>query len=459
MNLPRQGCAIFFGLMLTIIGASGQPVAEGPPVIRSVSGQFVITVSQEFSPLLHRPDLAADTNLVRLQPALLAVGAERFKVALWHELGMPADAAWRGKIFLTLRPARSVDDEVFITSAPFTETWNYRLELPDVLPCQRYARSLATVLLLEIANRHNLPGVGHSVEVPPWLAAGLAQQAVAEEGANVVLSAPASTVDGLAQSRMTNILARLDALAGARHILLSSPPLTFEQLNWPEDDQMNGNDGGVYLASSQLFVHELLGLKDGAAKCRDLLARLPDCRNWQNAFLTAFAEDFSRPLDVEKWWAVRVIAFGMQNPGPGWATAPSRRRMSELLSVPVDFRSDSNALPVHADISLQTMLQNFEPTPRDAVVQTKLRDLQLAEFRLAPPFNALADGYRSALADFLGEGKTVSRAAPGGKAAVGLRRGAGILETIKKLDALDVRRRELEAQLDSLPGSLNSAPP
>ena len=174
-------------------------------------------------------------------------------------------------------------------------------------------------------------------------------------------------------------------MAGARRTLQNSPALTFEQLSWPGDEQVNGADGGVYLASSQLFVHDLLALPNGAAKCRDLLVRLPDCRNWQTAFLAAFHENFPRALDVEKWWSIRVIAFAAHNQGPRWPSPASRQRLTELLAVPVEFRSSSNALPLHVEISLQSAVQNFAPAPRETILRTKLRDLQLAAFRLAPP--------------------------------------------------------------------------
>ena len=459
MNFPRQRCAIFLGLLLAVCSARGQSAADSPQVIRSFSGQFVVTGSPEFSLLLHRSDLAANTNLVRLEPALVAVAAERFKVSFWHQFGLPADAAWSGKIFLSLRPARSLDDEVLVSSAAFAHTWNYRLELPDVLPCQRYARALATVLLLEMANRSNPAGSDRSAEIPPWFAAGLAQAALTDDAAKIILSAPAKTMNGLVQSRSIRIEHGFDSLAGARRILHDAPALTFDQLSWPDNDQLNGNDGGVYLASAQLFVHELLGLKNGPAKGRELLARLPDCRNWQTAFLAAFHEDFPRLLDVEKWWAIRVVAFAAQASGPRWSADISRSRLTELLAVPVEFRSDSNALPVHADISLQSALQNFAPVPRDSVLPTKLRDLQLAVFRLAPPFDALAEGYRAALAEFLEKNKISSSATPAGRHPAAASETIGLAETLKKMDVLDARRREVETKFDSLPQNLNPVGP
>jgi hypothetical protein len=459
MNFPRQRCAFFLGLLLSAASAPAQPVESGPQVIRSVSGQFVVTASQEFSLLLHQSDLAANTNLVRLEPTLLAVAAERFKASLWHQLGLLPDGPWSGKVFITLRPARSLDDEVLIASAPFSQVWNYRLQLPDVLPCQRYARSFATVLLMEIANRHNAVSSDHSAEIPPWLAAGLAQQALADDAAKIILSSPAKTVDGLTQSRSAKSEHRLDPLAGTRRTLQEFPALTFEQLNWPEDAQMDGDDRGVYLASAQLFMHELLGLKNGVAKCRDLLARLPDCRNWQSAFLAAFHEDFPRLLDVEKWWAIRVIAFASHDVGPCWPVATSRSRLTEVLNVPVEFRSDSNALPVHAEISLQSALKNFEPARRDTILRTKLRDLKLVEIRLAPPLNVLADGYRVVLADFLGEHKKTVHEFSFSLYPATLRRSLSVAQAVEKLDDLDANRHVIEAKFDSMQRTLNPVAP
>ena len=459
MNLSRQRRAFFWSVWLLCAGvAAGQPLPS-PQVTRSYSGQFVVSSAREFSKLLHDPTIAANTNLVRLEPALLTVAAERFKASLWRVLGIPLNAPWRGKIFLSLRPARSADDEVYLSSAAFDQTWNYRLELPDVMPRQRYARAFATVLLLELANRNNNAGPDQAAEIPPWLAAGLAQQALADDAAKIILSAPVTTVDGLAQARSTNAVHGFDALAGTRRILQNFPALTYEQLSWPEDDQLNGSDGGVYLASAQLFVHELIGLTNGAAKCRDLLTRLPTCRNWQMAFLGAFRENFARPLDLEKWWSIRVLAFAAHANGPRWTTAMSRIRLAELLGVPVAFRSDASALPVPAEVPLQTALKNFAPAQRDAVLRTKLRDLELAEFRLAPPFNVLAEGYRSLLADFLGEKKTAGHNASAGSPRATATGGVNLEKIIGRLDELDANRRAVEAKFDAVAQNLNSAPP
>src|SRR5208283_1210869 len=98
---------------------------------------------------------------------------------------------------------------------------------------------------------------------------------------------------------------------------------------------------------AQLFVADLLELKDGPAHLRAMLKTLPDVYNWQTAFHSAFRENFPRPLDVEKWWALQVVNFVARQTGPAWTTAVSRDKLDEILRVPVEMRLASNALPTH----------------------------------------------------------------------------------------------------------------
>jgi hypothetical protein len=478
MNWPRHACRVVLGLLLSLAAARGELTLTPQNFVHSVSGQFMVSSVPNLEPVFGTKALAANTNLVHLEPALLAVAAERFKNSLWQQLGLKADPTWMAKFYLILHPVRSADESVTITSNPFLDRWNYRVELPDVLTSTRYARAMSAVLLLEIANRTVKPG-GRSAEVPSWLVDGLAQQVLAADAEKVILSAPVKKTDGLPVSRLDQVQHDFDAFAAARRVLQDAPVLTFDQLSWPTDAQMNGTDGGIYFASVQLFLHDLLALKNGPEKLRALLEELPDHLNWQTSFFDTFREDFKRPLDVEKWWALRVVNFASRDPGPRWTTATSRSRLEELLSVPVEFRNDANALPGHAQISLQAALKNLSPEQRDVVLRTKLRDLALVELRLAPPFGELADGYRVALADFLGDQKKSapvsganqhdpaleskvgigSAMVPPASTAHGpaLKPKAGLGETLKKLDALDRRRREAEARSSiPLPGNSNA---
>jgi len=452
--------AVFIPLLFFF--ATGHAQSPWPELAfaRSVSGQFIVAGSMEPSPLIHRPELATNVSLVRLEPALLAVAVERLKTSLWNEIGLRSDTPWRGKIVLKLRPARSTDDGVTIVSQPSSRTWNYRVELPDVLPRTRYVRALTAVVLLEIANR-NAAVSGHSAEIPAWLVDGLAQQALAVEQDKLILSAATKPFSSAMQNLVVKPQYIINPLAEARHTLQNSAALTFDQLSWPSDVQVDGADGGAYHASAQLLVSELLRLKDGPTKLRDMLAQLPRGLNWQTAFFSAFREHFHQPLEVEKWWSLRVIALAGNDPGPRWNVAASWTRLTELLSVPVEFRSNSNSLPTRTEISLQSAIRNIDSLQQPAVLQIKLRDLELAQFRLAPPLATLADGYRGALANYLGKKKPVPAVSVTGKHADAKRRNDPLEDTLTKLDALDVTRREtgIRLKLVEMPKNLRQATP
>src|SRR5208283_4016996 len=281
---------------------------------RSVSGQFIVTGAPSPAAragLAAMPKIATNTDFVRLEPALLAVSAERIKELLVRELnpelrGLDLPAPPPGKIFLALHPAQSTDEGVTIVSRRSLGGWDYQVRLPDVLSRTRYLRAMTGVLLLEFASRD---ARARSAEIPAWLTDGLSQELLATAGQEIILSSPDKMVNGLPVSRTITTTRGLDSLAGARRVLRDHAVLAFEQLSWPTDAQLAGDDGGAYRASAQLFVNELLALKNGPAHLRAMLETLPKFYNWQLAFQTAFRENFPRPLDVEKWWAVQVVSF------------------------------------------------------------------------------------------------------------------------------------------------------
>ncbi len=411
---------------------------------RSVSGQFVITDAGPGSRVSPLAATVTNAGFVRLEPAVLAVSAERIKRILWRQLGINPATPWHGKIFLTLHPARSLDENVTIFSERFVDGWNYHVVLPDVLPRLRFVRALTSVVLLEFANRN---AGAQSAEIPAWLTDGLSQQLLATGAVEVVLSSPGRTANGLMESRMSATERGLDPLADARDVLRDHPVLTFEQLSWPTEAQVSGADGGVYHASAQLFVTDLLKLRNGPAHLRAMLQASPDFFNWQTAFQNAFHSDFARPLDVEKWWALQVIGFVARDPGPTWTPETSRKKLDQILNVPVDFRMASNALPVHAEVSLQAVIRNFDSARQMAILQTKLRDLELAQFRMARPLAALTAGYRTALADYLGPSRETVPAFPFGKHPLAGPPRASARDTLSKLDTLDAQRRTIESSI------------
>jgi hypothetical protein len=411
---------------------------------RSVSGQFIVAYDRQFSSFAAATAVATNADLVQLEPALLAVSAERIKQALWRTLGVDPTSPWQGKIFLALHPARSLDGDVTVLSEHFADGWDYRVALPDVLPRARFLRAMTGVVLLEFANR----GAGvRPAEIPAWLTDGLSQQLLATGTVAMVLSSPGKTVNGLWESWTDTSQHGIDPLAEARSVLRDRPALTFEQLSWPTDAQVSGADGGGYRASAQLFVNNLLKLNDGPAQLRAMLQASPNYFNWQTAFQNAFHADFAQPLDVEKWWSLQVINFVAHSPGPAWTPAVSREKLDQILSVAVDFRTASNALPVFTEVSLQAVIRNFDPTRQTAILQTKLRDLELAQLRMAQPLVSLTAEYRAALADYLGWHRETVTVLRFGRQSLAVPQKAGARDTLDKLDALDAQRRTIESSI------------
>lgn len=404
----------------------------------SVSGQFLVTAPQNaFSPLSYLPEVATNQELLRLEPALLAVSADRIRDSLLRKLGVNPAAQWSGKIYLTLHPARSLDENVEIFSSRFSHGWDYHILLPDIVPRDRLARAITGALLLEFANRNAT--TDRSAEIPSWLGDGLAQELLAGNMQDLLLTTPNQTVNGLPYAWMNQTNRSLDALTGARSVLQNYSILTFSQLSWPSDTQLSSYDGGAYRASAQLFVHELLALPNGGAKLRTMLGLLPRYYNWQTAFWSAFHGNFSNPLQVEKWWALQSVIFASRSPGPQWTAQASREKLDEILSVSVQYRGATNNLPAYAAVSLQSVIQNFDSARQLQILQGKLRDLEMAQFRMAPSLALLTAKYRDVLAGYLGQPRPV-------RGSVQLRRApekVSARATLAKLNTLDAQRRTI----------------
>lgn len=442
IRLPRRfsGQAVRRFAIICTIAAMGNvsamaasPLENNPT--RSISGQFIIPQPEQTP-----PRIGTATNFVRLEPALLAVSAERIKDLVWHKLDIKGP--WRGQIYLVLHRAQSPDEAVTIRSQPFNGGWNYRVELPGVVLPTRFVRAMTGVVLLEFANRNAL---ARSSEIPAWLVDGLSQDLLAAGSPEVLLSPPEKLVNGLPVTRLEKTQRGVDPLAAARRVLKNHPALTFEQLNWPTGAQLDGDDGGVYRASAQLFVSEVLDRKDGPARLRTMLESMPRYYNWQVAFRSAFREEFPTPLDLEKWWALAVVNFAARDPGPGWTLAVSRAKLDEILRVPAEIRTASNSLPAHTEISLQSVIHNLEPARQTTILRTKLRDLDLAQLRVARPYAGLTAEYRQVISSYLGD-RPANAPRPSWVARVYRSwRKPSAATTVKKLDALDAERRKIEA--------------
>jgi hypothetical protein len=415
-------------------------------MIGSASGQFFVGArSLTRSP--HSTDLASGPDMVTLEPALLAVSCERVKQAMLRQLDMQDQ--WRGKIFVVLRPARSADDPVVVAPEKLGGTWDCGVELPDAVNRNRFVETIVRASLLEIANRN---AAERSAEIPEWLVRGLTRQLMGSSAIKLILPPPRMTPSGFSVSRMTvdfsdaphgpgDPTRRLNPLAEAAGILRTNPPLTFDQLSWPTDEQLYGEGADVYGSSAQLFVSELLHLPNGPASLRAMVADLPGYLNWQLAFLNAFHGAFKEPLDVEKWWALDLAEFSgrdlmhLMTPEASWS------QLNAVFQFPINVQIGA-APPMRTDISFQTIIRGWSRTPQLQMLKKKLWELDVLRLRVAPDFIPLVDGYREALQEYYKKRSASLRILAGS----GTTPEKWVTEAVDRLDALDAKRAEMRPQ-------------
>jgi hypothetical protein len=438
----NQASRIAIGFGLALLASAEAPAGSAAPkTAQSRSGQFSIS----FPPALVSPTKFTPPagDYISFEPALLAISCDRIKEGLRRDLGL--QSPWRGKIFLRLHSARSADELVVIVTEKTSSGWNYRVELPDVMDQKRYVRTIVQVLLMEIANRE---AGSRPAEIPAWLAEGFAQQLLATDGLSIILLPPDTTDNGLPVRKqdvhLTDFVGpalagketrRLNPLAGAQRVLRARPPLTFEQLSWPSDDLVTGETSDAFRSSAQLFVDQLLRLPNGPACLRAMLAELPHRYNWQLAFYDGFDAQFKKPLDVEKWWALQLVQFTGRDLMKMWSTEESWNKLDEILREPVGVRVQASELPLRAEVTLQTILREWDQTSQTQVLQRKLLELDTLRLRVAQETIGAVDSYRQVIGNYLDK-----RDAP--RTFSFLRRRTAVLDrltlaTIQQLDALD----------------------
>jgi hypothetical protein len=441
-------------VVLALVSVARAQLPQDITTIRSVSGQFFVSArSARLSP--RSIELSAEPNFLTLEPTLLVVSCERIKQELWRELD--AREQWRGKIFVRLYPARFGNDPVTITPDKFGGSWNYRVEMPDVLDRNRFVEAMVRVLLLEMANRR---ATDRSAEVPEWLTEGFARQLLGWAELQLILPPPHS-MDLRPNTKELNVqrmdvdvtddprvfgpnTRRLDPMTEAVAILRARSPLGFEELSWPTEDQLSGDAAKVYRASSQLFVSQLLRLKDGADCLREMVARLPECLNWQLAFLDGFHSHFQTALDVEKWWALQLVQFSGRDLLHLWNATESWKKLDALLYLPIDVQIGEGA-PMRTEITYQTMIRGWDRTRQLQTLKQKLWELDLLRLHVAQEIIPLVDDYRAALRDYYTKRSASSK----------IMRHAGPLpdpvseEAIQRLDELDVRRTAMRPELQN----------
>lgn len=412
--------------------AAGQTSTSEDFSFRSASGQFLVRSIRRPPGPVPPAATAAKLDLVRLTPTLMPVSGERIKQALWRELGI--SGAWQGKIQLAIYPGAAADEPVRCYAERFRDAWQYRLELPDLVDRTRYVRGMVQVLLLEYANRG---AVARSAEIPAWLVEGMTRDLLASGEGQLVIAPPPSSPGPVAFTPTMVSRVRENPLERAHQELSGQRSLTFHELSWPTPEQLDGDAAPLYSGSAQLLLNQLLAFEDGRDCLKSMLRRLPDYLNWQLAFLQGFQGHFQRPLDIEKWWAVRLAAFTGRELSQMWSLEQSWVQLEDVLHPPIDVRASAGELPRRSRAALQTVIRDLNQGRQRTILGEVLRRLDTLRPRVAEPLVPLVDEYRQTLGRYLAEHDQVGSRIPFRAKAV--QRNFRD-ETLRRLDALETRR-------------------
>lgn len=420
-EIPAQGVSP--GLQnITARSSSGQFIALAKPYLRS--SRVVLGLAQE-------------PQFVRLDPNVLAISAERIRQAIWHEMDFAGN--WESRIYLRLRPADTADDVPVVSSERFRSSWQYAVDLPEVVEKWRYVRAITQVVLIEYANRGGTP---RSSEVPVWLIEGITAYLMLSGEHEFVLSRPEYSRDGKSVAASIVQARREHPLKIAQNALSRRPATSFHDLCWTSSGPQTAADLEHYRLSAMVFFSELLRLPKGRELVRAFLAELPKYHNWQIAFLHGFRDHFPRLLDVEKWWALQAAHYEGKESGEVWPVAESLRQLEESLIVVVEVFSDTNSLPTNSRVPLQTVIREWKGREQNSVLEQKLVELEMLRIRMAPEIAPTVDGYRQALRYFLVEKGRIRAPRPHLEEAEYRKI---VIDTVRQLQRLDEMRRSLKA--------------
>ena len=423
--------------------APGGEVRRGPgaPIHLSMSRQFMIRETDK--PNARPIPLGTDPSVryIHVDPPLLTVSCERIKHALLTELN--ASDNWHDRIFIDLRHAETLNDGVVIGIEPVGRGWSYHVSLPDTIENARLVTSLIDVLLLEMANRN---ANGRSAEIPAWLGYGISEDVMRSTQAELVLEPAKPNGFGMNVATFAVVGLMTNAMALAHANLQAAPPLTVDQLSWPDEARLDGADGETYRSSAQLFVHDLIQLKDGPAALRAFIGELPEHLNWQLSFLHAFRADFTTQLELEKWWALRLVDFTGRDLIQAWNPEVSWQKLNDIVRPIVEVRTRADELPSREEVSLQTIIEKWDMPRQFGFFRERSKRLYLLRSRVSQEMAKLTDDYRRTI-DLYIDKRTREGYVRSARAQEVLGPSRVAQQTIEDLNVLDSIREDLRPKL------------
>ena len=410
----------------------------------SLTRQFIVHDPPPLDPFAPPPRLNGEKNVVRIDPTLLAVSCERIKKALLAQLG--ARDEWKGKIFIVLHYAQSPDEPIVVAPELYGGEWVYRMDMPDMVERSRLISGIVEILLLEMAERNS----ARATEIPAWLSQGMGREVIFGSDTDLVLEPPKGFQNGVLFDRLTRTNLLDNPLMQAHEELLTIAPLSLDDLSWPKPGQFDGAAGEAYRSSAQLFVHELLQLPDGKANMQALLRELPKYLNWQLAFRSGFKSDFAGQLDLEKWWALRVVQFTGRNLAQTFRPEDSWQKLDEIVHPIVEVRSTVNETPARTQVTLQSVIREWNTLRQISFLKEKSQQLMLLRLRVSQDLIFLVDDYRRTIDGYV-KRREGGSSNIGGRTIYAPRLDDIGRDAIRTLDVLEARRQQLRPNPQSAP--------
>jgi len=415
---------------LILVSSSLPSLGLEPVTVRSRSGQFLVR-GLPLTEVMNQGAGATNVfSFVRLDPRLFAMACESIKAAVLKELAM-ADR-WRGTVAVALHPNQRDSENIEIASIRYKTSWGYQVNVPERVDRKRLIKAMVQVVLMEIANRR---AGEREAELPSWLGEGLTAQLMATTLADIALE-PETTV--IRRQHMP------DALKEVREMLRTREVLGFNDLSQPEQQLLEEPEVDFYGSCAQLFLHELLHLKDGRRCLQQMLYELPEHLNWQTAFLRAFGGHFPRLLDADKWWALATANYQKKESSTLWGQTEIWRQLQEILTTTAEVRLKTGDLPMKVQVQLQNILTEWDYSRQVPVLQLKVNHLQALQLRVPRDLENLVNGYANTLTWYLGK-----RGAPKpDRNKIGRAARSAIAEALKRLNELDARVEALKNQAE-----------
>ncbi|MBM3822045.1 MAG: hypothetical protein FJ404_03985 [Verrucomicrobia bacterium] len=375
-----------------------------------------------------RNDQLTDDVLLQLDTDLLAIACERVKRAFLRELQLPDQ--WRGRVTLKIEPSWGEDRAIRLESARSQGGWRYQAALPPKVSSKVLVRYLAELLLQEFANRTS---GDRQAEIPFWLSEGLSRHLLAGYKTDLLLRPQTRSVVSIAQG---------DPLEMVRTYFSTNRPLTINELSLPGQVELVAGGGLTYSLSAHLLYFELSRYHANRAPLVQYLSRSGHYLNWQSAFLESYRNVFPTMLDFEKWWAITVVNFTGRDPRRSWSFQESMKQLDDILKTPAQISIQPRAAAQHSTVSLQTMINQWDPAQQTFLFRKKISQLHLLKTRCAEEILPVVEDYRLTLDTYL------ARRQRAGYAPATKSQGLPSLvvlaqETVRRLDEVDGRKAAL----------------